>query len=155
VNIGIIVHSDTGNTYSVAKRILEALLREGHSVSLKKVIAIDDKQKDIRKIQLKTIPDVGAYDALIFGAPVRGFSLSPVLSAYLSQIPSLQGKQIECFVTQFFPYPWMGGNRAIKQMKDICQLKNGKVIETGIVNWSSKHRNEKIDFLVEEQIGLF
>jgi NAD(P)H dehydrogenase (quinone) len=155
VNIGIIVHSDTGNTYSVAQRILEELLREGHSVSLKKVIAIDDKQKDIRKIQLKTIPDVGEYDALIFGAPVRGFSLSPVLSAYLSQIPSLQGKKIECFVTQFFPYPWMGGNRAIKQMKDICQLKNGKVIETGIVNWSSKHRNEKIDFLVEEQIGLF
>jgi NAD(P)H dehydrogenase (quinone) len=155
VNIGIIVHSDTGNTYSVAQRILEELLREGHSVSLKKVIAIDDKQKDIRKIQLKTIPDVGAYDALIFGAPVRGFSLSPVLSAYLSQIPSLQGKKIECFVTQFFPYPWMGGNRAIKQMKDICQLKNGKVIETGIVNWSSKRRNEKIDFLVEEQIGLF
>jgi NAD(P)H dehydrogenase (quinone) len=155
VNIGIIVHSDTGNTYSVAQRILEELLREGHSVSLKKVIAIDDKQKDIRKIQLKTIPDVGAYDALIFGAPVRGFSLSPVLSAYLSQIPSLQRKKIECFVTQFFPYPWMGGNRAIKQMKDICQLKNGKVIETGIVNWSSKHRNEKIDFLVEEQIGLF
>jgi NAD(P)H dehydrogenase (quinone) len=155
VNIGIIVHSDTGNTYSVGQRILEALLREGHSVSLKKVIAIDDKQKDIRKIQLKTIPDVGEYDALIFGAPVRGFSLSPVLSAYLSQIPSLQGKKIECFVTQFFPYPWMGGNRAIKQMKDICQLKNGEVIETGIVNWSSKHRNEKIDFLVEEQIGLF
>jgi flavodoxin len=155
VKIGIIVHSATGNTYFVAQNLKEELLREGHSVSLEKVIAVNDRQQDVRKVQFKTIPNVSGYDALIFGAPVRGFSLSPVMSAFLAQIATLQGKKNKCLVTQFFPYPWMGGNRAIKQMKKICELKGAKVIGTGIVNWSSKHRNEKIAYLVEEQIGLF
>lgn len=155
MKIGIIIHSETGNTFSVAQKLKVGLISSGHSVSIDKVIAANDRQQDIQKINLLTIPDVSGYDAIIFGAPVRGFSLSPILAAYLSQLETLQGKKVECFVTEFFPFPWMGGNRAIRQMKNICESKAGKVIGTGIINWSSKHRQEQIDHILERQSSLF
>ncbi len=144
-----IVHPHTGNTYSVAEKLQENLLRKGHSVSIEKIIALQDNQQDVQKIVLERIPQISGYDALIFGAPVRGFSLSPVMKAYISQIPSLQQKKVVCYVTEFFPYPWMGGNQAITQMTKICEAKNTKIIATGIVNWS-RYRDKKIAVVVEE-----
>ncbi len=149
MKIGIIVHSHTGNTYSVAEKLKEKLLIEGHSVNLEKVAAINEDQTEAGKIQLKSAPDAGAYDALIFGAPVRGFSLSPVMTAYLAQLESLSNKKAACFLTQFFPNPSMGGNRAMEQMKELCSSKGVRVCETGIVNWSSLHRRKKIEDVVE------
>jgi flavodoxin len=155
MNIGIIIHSQTGNTYSVAIKLKDKLIKAGHIVSIEKVIATNDREQNPRKINLKTSPEVIGYDAIIFGAPVRGFSLSPVLTAYLKRIETLQGKKVVCFVTEFFPYPWMGGTRAIKQMNNICESKAGEVIGAGIVNWSSKHRLEQIDNILGKQSSLF
>ena len=151
MNIGIIVHSHTGNTYSVAERLMESLVKDGHFVSIEKLTAVNDKEQDVRKVMLTYSPQIDDYDALVLGAPVRGFALSPVMAAYLSHVPSMQGKVVECFVTEFFPYPWMGGNQAIKQMEEICELKGAIVLETGIVNWFSKHRKEQISSLIERQ----
>lgn len=155
MKIGIIVHSHTGNTNSVAERFKEELLAAGHSAVIEQVTAVSDKEMNMEKIQLKTIPDIGAYDALIFGCPVRGASLSPIMAAYLSQASSLQGKKTVCFVTEYFPYPWMGGNRAIAQMKKICESKGAEVLETGIVNWSSRGRNKKIIDIAQKLCKLF
>lgn len=88
MKIGIIVHSHTGNTLSVAQKIKEKLLTAGHSVNLEQVTAVNEDSVAAGKIQLKTIPDVSTYDILIFGAPVNGFSLSQVMKEYLLQIPS-------------------------------------------------------------------
>jgi len=38
------------------------------------------------------------------------------------------------FVTQAFPFPWMGGTQAIKGMEKLVQAKGGKVSATGVVN---------------------
>ena len=148
MKIGIIVHSYTGNTLSVAQRLKEELMKAGHSVDLNKVTAVNEDQTEAGKIQLNSIPETAAYDALIFGAPVRGFALSPVMTAYLMQLESISGKKVACFLTQFFPYPSMGGIRAIEQMKGLCNFKGAKVCETGIVNWSSIHRGKKINNVV-------
>lgn len=149
MKIGIIVHSHTGNTYSVAERLKEKLLEAGHSVNLDRVTAVNDNQREAGEILLESMPDIDTYDALIFGAPVRGFSLSPVMTAYLTQLKSLSNKKVACFITQFFPNPSMGGNRAMEQMKELCNSKGIRVSETGIVNWSSIHRRKKIKDVVE------
>ncbi len=153
MNIGIIVHSKTGNTYSVAEKLQKELIAAGHTVAIEKLMAVNDFQYDVQKIYLKSTPDISGFDAIIFGAPVRGFSLSPVLEAYLTQLVTLQGKKVACFVTQFFPFPWMGGNRAIKQMKQICELRGAKLLATGIINWSN-NREMKITNFVEKQTSL-
>ena len=82
------------------------------------------------------------YDAVVFGSAVEAFSLSPVLKSYLKRIGPLQGKKVACLVTQQFPYPWMGGNRAIRQMRRLCKVKGGAIVGTAVVNWA-KSRREK------------
>jgi hypothetical protein len=76
----------------------------------------------------------------VFASYVEAFSLCAVMSRYLKGIDSLQDKQVACLVTQQFPYPWMGGSRAIKQMKALCQTKGATVRATGIVNWAKSRR---------------
>lgn len=154
MKVGIIVHSHTGNTLSVAQKLKEQLLAAGHSVTLEQVTAVNESPSAGGKIQLKTIPDPSSYDALIIGAPVQGFSLSPVMKVYLSQIPSLKGKKVSCFTTQLFPFAWMGGNRAIEQTKKACKTKGVNISETGIINWSRKDRDRKIRDVIEKLIRL-
>lgn len=148
MKIGILIHSKTGNTLSVAEKIMTKLMADGYSASIEKIIAANDEETDISKIQLTNIPNISEYDIVILGGPVRGFSLSPILQAYLLKCGSLQGKQVNCYVTQFFPYPWMGGKRAIEQMKSLCESKGAKVIDTAIINM----KNKKVDKMIVDAV---
>lgn len=155
MNIGIIVHSQTGNTYSVAVKLKEKLLTARHSVNIERIAPIGGEQKDIKKIRIETIPDLSIYDTLIFGSPVQGAAISSVLAAFLTQTSLLQNKKVACFVTELFPFAWMGGNRAISQMKKICESKGAEVCGTGIVNWMGSRREKKIVDVVEKLSKLF
>lgn len=155
MKIGIIIHSQTGHTNSVALKLKEKLSTAGHKVNLERVEPVEEIRPGVKNFQLKTLPDATAYDALIFAAPVQGFSLSPVLTAYLNQLSTLRNQKIAGFVTQTFPFPWMGGNQSIAQMKQICAAKGGVILGTAIVNWSNKRRETQITELVEKLSGLF
>lgn len=91
----------------------------------------------------------------MFGSAVEAFSLSLVLTTYLKQIESLQGKKVACLVTQFFPYPWMGGNRAIRQMRKLCEAKGATVCGLGIVNWMRSRREKTTAKAVDQLSKLF
>jgi len=155
VNIGIIVFSQTGNTHSVALRLQEKLAAAGHTANIERVEISGELGPRATDFQLKTRPEVDAYDALVFGAPVMAFSLSPAMKSYLEQIASLENKQVACLVTEFFPYPWLGGNRAIGQMRKICEMKGATVCGTGIVNWSRKRRDQQIAQVVDRLSRCF
>jgi hypothetical protein len=71
-----------------------------------------------------------------------------MVKLYLEQIPTLKGKDVGCFVTQAFPFPWMGGNRTIRQMVSACEALGGNVFHTGIVNWN-RGREASIAKLIE------
>lgn len=143
MNIGIMVHSHTGNTLFTAKKLQEALAAAGHRAVIHSVSAANDEEADYRKIRLESRPETTAYDALCFGAPVRGFSLSPVMRAYLHDIGQLSGRKTACFVTQRLPYAWMGGNRAVRQMAALCRDKGSTPFGSGVINWSKAPVREK------------
>lgn len=155
MKIGIILYSKTGNTYSVAQKLQEKLIAEGHSVDLEKLKVESEVKPGEKNIKFENLPDIGQYDALVFGSPVQAFSLSAVMSSYLSQVASLQDKKVALLVTQQFPYPWMGGNRTINQMKKICESKGATVFGSGIINWSKSNREQKIVEVVDRLSGLF
>lgn len=69
MKVGIIIHSHTGNTLSVAERLKEKLVAVGHQATIDQVTAVNEDPS--AKVELKTMPDTSTYDALIFGAPVR------------------------------------------------------------------------------------
>jgi flavodoxin len=144
MKIGIIVHSQTGNTLSVAQKLQEKLTASGHSVKLERITPVGGEQKDMKNIRLENLPDLGVYDALVLAAPVHAFSVSPVMAEYLKQLPSIQGKKIACFVTKGLPFKWTGGNRAISQIKTACESKGGRVVTAGIINWGDAKRENII-----------
>lgn len=154
MNIGIIVYSQTGNTYSVALRLKEQLAAAGHTVTLERIEVIGEVTPG-KPVQFKTLPDVGPYDALIFGAPVHAFSLCQPMSGYLEQVTSLQGKRVACLVTQGLPYAWLGGNRAIRQMSRLCEAKGATVCGTGVVNWMNRRRDHQIAEVTDRLSRVF
>lgn len=154
MKVGIIVYSKTGNTYSVAEKLQEALENAGHSANIERIEVIDEKQTDINKIQIQSNPNLEKYNAIVFGAPVNAFSLCPAMNAYMSQIHLLGDKKIACFVTKGLPFASTGGNQAIGQMKKICESKGGNISGSRIIVWN-KDREKQITKMSEELSNLF
>lgn len=153
MKIGIIVYSHTGNTHSIAKKLEEKLSKGGHSVNIERVTVANDINPRPVDYELERKPKIKGYDALIFGSPVEAFSLSPVMIRYLKQVASLEDKKTACLVTQFFPFRWMGGNRAAGQMRKICESGGAKVCGYGVVNWMGERRRGKITKRVVEELS--
>lgn len=149
MNIGIIIYSHTGHTLSVGEKIMESLLAKGHSVRLERISAANEDPQSKERISLTVIPDITPYDAVIFGAPVQGARLSPVMSEYLALLPSMQGRKAACFVTQQFKMKWMGSTRAVKQITRAAEQKGTSITASGIVQWSSDAREEQIRQVVD------
>lgn len=145
MKIGIIVHSHTGNTLSVAEKIRENFAAQGHTVQIERVTANKEGQSASANSVLLNVPDVSPYDMIVFGAPVQAFSLSPIMGKYLKGLAPMGGKKVSCFVTQQFSKPWLGGNRAIRQMARACREKGIELSASGIVNWSGKLRDRQIE----------
>ncbi|MGZ7116756.1 MAG: flavodoxin family protein [Methanobacterium sp.] len=154
MKIGIIVHSQTDHTYSVAQNLQKKLTEAGNDIEIKRVMMVGGDRPEGKNVQIENPPDVSQYDALIFGGPVHAFSLAPAMKVYLEQIPSLQDKKIALFVTKGLRFEWTGGTRAIGQMKKICQSKGGMIMGTGIIIWN-KQRDKKIAEVVEKFNTIF
>ena len=135
MNIGIFVNSKTGNTLFVAKKLKDRLAAMGHKADIEKVVAGHDSEMDPGKIVLSNPPSIKGYDMLVFAAPVNGARLAFGMQAYLQSLPSLEGKLLAGFVTEAFPFPWMGGNQAIRGMEKLVQAKGGTLSAAGVVNW--------------------
>ena len=144
MKIGIIVYSQTGNTLSVATKLKERLSAAGLSATLEEVKVAGGRKSGTRDFKLEAPPHVEPHDALVFGAAVEAFSLSPVMTSYLERVSSLKDKKVACLVTQGFPYAWLGGNHAVRQMRRLCESKGATVSGSGIVNWMGSRRDERI-----------
>jgi len=155
MKIGIILHSQTGNTYSVSLKLKDKLITAGHSVNIERLKVVGEVRSGTKDVKFEMLPDTEPYDVLVFGSPVQAFSLSSVMASYLTQIVSLQDKKVALLVTQFFPFPWMGGNRTAGQMKKICESKGAAVCGAEIVNWSNPSREKRITEVVEKLSKLF
>ena len=153
MNIGIFVNSKTGNTLSVAEKLREKLLAMGHHVVLQKVIPSNESEVNIDRIVISNPPSTQGYDMLVFAAPVNGFGLAFVMQAYLRGLPSLEGKRLAGFVTEAFPFPWMGGNQALKGMEKLVNAKGGSLSATGVVNWRSPDKREVLISQTIEKIA--
>jgi hypothetical protein len=155
MNAGIIVYSWSGHTLLVAEKVKERLSAAGHSATLEQIAVVGERKQGERKFTLGPLPDVAPYDALIFGSAVEAFSLSPVLAEALKQIDSLTGKKVACLVTQQFPYSWMGGNRAIRQMQKLCRAKGATIVGAAVVNWAKSRREKTTEAAIDRLSGLF
>ena len=155
MKIGLVVYSWSGHTLQVAEKLRDKLASDGHSATLVPIDVIGERPQGGRDFQLPDPVDLSSYDALIFGAAVEAFSLSPVLAEYLRRAVGLEGKQAACLVSQQFPFAWMGGNRANRQMAKLCADKSATVIGSAVVHWTASKRESSIESAVRKLASLF
>ena len=149
MRIGIIVYSQTDNTYSVVKELQRELTSVGRNATIERITIVGEPGQPENKIEFAVKPDVHLYDELVFAAPVQAFSLSVVMKKYLKEIGSLDGKKVHLLTTKQMAQTWTGGSRAINQMNKICRSKGASIGETGIIFWKEKHRKRT----TEEVLG--
>ena len=154
MDIGIVVHSKTGHTLSLAVILKERLLAAGHAVTLEQVETYGRAKPGAANVQLKTKPEVDPYDALVFGCPVWGGVMSSAMTSYLAQVTSLQGKKVACLATHIFP-PGLGANQTISQMKEICESKGAIVCGSGSVSWFPLGRKRRIAEVIDNLTYAF
>lgn len=147
--IGLVVYSHTGNTLSVAERLQQELAQRGHRCDLLRLQIDGDDKPGRKSYQFTSLPDLGVYDSLVFASPVHGFSLATPMESYFRQVVTLQGKLVSLFVTHHFPLAWLGGTRALSQMRTHIAARGGIIGETGIINWSNRKREQEISQLLE------
>ena len=111
MKIAVVIYSYTGNSFSIGQKIVRFLLNQNHEAQLIRVNVTDD-QPSKTDVQLGNIESVAPFDKVIFGSPVRAFSLAPAMVKYLKQVESLSGKTVSCFVTKQLPFSWTGGTSA-------------------------------------------
>lgn len=95
INILVLIDSDQGGTYALAKEIAKGIEKqEGATATIKKV-----KESDLA--QLKTVPtaqveELAAYDGIAFGSPVYFGNISTGMSAFFAQtIPLWTNRALE------------------------------------------------------------
>lgn len=152
MKILMMVHSNTGHTLEVAHRLESNYRTKGHQVTIKPIVALDDREYDVNKVVLVDSPILEEADVYIFGAPVRAFQLSPVMRNYLHQVDTLENKSVYCYLTQYFPFRFLGGNHAMKQFQSILKSKNAKIQSHFVVNWSATKKRSR---LIESMIADF
>lgn len=157
MKIGMIIYSQTGNTWSVAQKIKSKLESKGHDVEQERIELEREVENpmNLDSIKFKNIPNPEKYDHLILGASVQAFALCPAMKAYMKKVKSFRGCKIALLVTQGFWFPCLGGNKAVKWLTKDCESKGGEIIGSGIVNWMRKDREEQIKEVVEKISGLF
>jgi len=136
----LVVHSFSGNTFSVSERVANRLKKDGHDVQIERLETTEKVKNGVplSDIKLINIPDLSSFDFVILSSPVHGGGISSVMKKFIVSSDTINGKNIFCFVTHFFPFAWMGGNSAISQFKKLCSEKNANVIDSSVVNWKNK-----------------
>ena len=150
MKIGMVIFSHTGHTWEVAEKLKKRLEQDKHKVTLERLMVKGGYQTNMQTVEFEKLPDLSKFDGLVVGAPVMAFGLCPPMKQYLGQMGRLDGKKVACLTTEYFPYKWLGGNNAVRRMRQACLAAGGTVLAGDVVNWGRKDRDRRIDDVVEK-----
>jgi flavodoxin len=145
MNIGIYLHTKTGRTAAVARRIAAEFTKLGDNVETNLLRTEGTVKPRSTAFEIKPVPAVDKYDLIIFGGPVWAFQASPVISKFLDSLRksgTIAGKKTACLVTKGLPFGWTGGSQALGSMRAILTGAGATVLTTLMVS-AFRIRNEK------------
>lgn len=128
MKVGIVIHSQTGNTANLAGKIAEALRKKGHEAEVHLLRPVGVVRPSSKNIEFRRDPDLSEYDAILFGCPVWAFSASNVMIAYLKKLTILKGKKVLPFVTHGL-FKFMGATKAISRITSLLEMMMADVLE--------------------------
>lgn len=148
MRIGIICYSETGHTAKVVKRLAQRLAGMGHEVAEERIVVVG-KPRGTAEVAFTGMPDPTRHDALVCAAPVHGAALARAMAAYLDQIPSLDGVQVACLLTQSFPWRFLRATGALESMRAALVARGVVVGAAEIVTWMGRGREARIAAAIE------
>ncbi len=155
MNVGIVIHSQTGHTEQVANKIKDLLDEKGQKTDYLKLRVPKNESRSNGDIKFIDTPDLSTYDMIIFGSHVEAFNLARVMQNYLRNIDTIEGKKVICLLTQGLPYKWMGAKNALNQMRTLLKRKGADVIYCESVSWSNEQKREQQSIALTEEAMKF
>jgi NAD(P)H dehydrogenase (quinone) len=152
MNIGIIVHSQSGHTAAAAKAIAEKFRSNGHEVDIKLLLTSGMAKPGSRNFTISNTPEdeeIAAFDAIIVGGPVWRFKASPVIREYLDWLKKIEGKKALAIVTMAFPWKSWGGEKAIHTMNEGLRASGATVLQGEIIRYFFGFNKAKLAEAVE------
>jgi len=143
MKIALVIHSKTGNTRSVADKLKETLTKINHEVTILPLSPLNPDVSKVSEVKLASMPEVKGFDALILGAPVWGFTLSPVMQYYIANTVFPPSMAVYVFVTQYFPFAFLGGSNAVRGYEKLLSVKKQKVKKAYVIGWSNQKKREQ------------
>ena len=152
MNIGIIIHSQSGHTAAMAKAIAEQFRQHGHDVDIKLLLTSGLAKPGSRNFTISNTPDdeeLARFNVILFGGPVWGFKASPVIREYLAWLKKLNGKKVMSFVTMGLPWKSFGGINAIRAMNEELKASGGTVLPGEILQYFFGFNKQKLQKALE------
>ncbi|MGG7438139.1 Atu1372/SO_1960 family protein [Chryseobacterium arthrosphaerae] len=84
----VLIHSDNGGTYELAKEIAKGIESENKAVSYIKLVKAS-QHPNLKGIPIATVEELTAYDGIAFGSPVYFGNISTGMSEFLSKTVQL------------------------------------------------------------------
>ena len=148
MKVGIIIHSQSGNTASLASAIGAALREKGAETDIHLLRTDKPVKPNTKNIGFRKMPDLSEYDTVLFGAPVWAFNASPVIVSYLKELDNLKGKRALPFVTHASPWKFLGTTKALSRMSDLLDMLAAEVLEGEDMQRLFKENSKKKDSAV-------
>jgi len=87
-NILVLIHSDNGGTYELAKEIAKGIESDPNAKAIIKQVKTTTNSK-LKDIPVATVEELPTYDAIAFGSPVYFGNISTAMSEFLSKTVDL------------------------------------------------------------------
>ncbi len=136
MHIGIFIHSQSGHSSAIGLAVTQKLRESGHEVDIELIRTAGRVRPLMKHVELmEEVPDMAAYDAVIFGGPILAHAVSPVIVSFIKEIPRLKGKKALCFTTSGFPTSISGARGGLKKLSGLLQELEAIVCEGEPVYW--------------------
>ncbi len=84
----VLIHSDNGGTYQLAKEIAKGIESENNAVSYIKLVKTS-QNPTLKNLPVATVDELTSYDGIAFGSPVYFGNISTGMSEFLSKTVQL------------------------------------------------------------------
>ncbi|MFH6933818.1 NAD(P)H:quinone oxidoreductase [Flavobacterium sp. FlaQc-30] len=139
-NILVLIYSQNGGTYKMAKAIAEGIQEYPNTKAIiKRVPSINPKEKlnsDVEKLPIAVIDELANYDGIAFGSPVHFATISADMNYFFSQsIPLWTSRALEGKPSTVFMSAGSGAGKeaAILSFWNILASHGMIIVPTGIM----------------------
>jgi flavodoxin len=155
MKLAIILHTQSGRTAELARKIAEVFRNAGHEVDISMLRTVGTVSPGSSKFEIKNAPEITDEDWIIFAAPVWAFKASPVIMKYLGTLKNLKGKKVVNIITKSLPFDWTGGTQALVAMNSEVETSNGDALQGEIVQSFAKASAEKLTEIAKRVLNTF